>query len=160
MFRSKGQAAAWLAGIIDGEGSVAMRSVKGTQGFAREVRITNTSERLLDAVREALDLLGVPHTTYDRSERERLGSKPIFDLVVSRKENLELLLRVLPLRSEKADQLKASVESYIRPGKPPREELLALVEAGLSDKQIAEKYGVTPGAPWYWRKSYGIVRGG
>lgn len=159
MFKSKALAAEYLSGIIDGEGSISSRRVKkSTSGAVREVRITNTDPELLDAVREGLDMLGVVHATYDRSERERLGSKPIFDIVVSRKANLELLASQITLRSYKARQLREMLGAYVRPGVPPEAQLRIWVEAGQSDKTIAKHKGVTPGAVWAWRKKYGIER--
>ncbi len=158
-FRTERDAAMWLSGIIDGEGSISKRKVKNSRGFVREVRITNTDELLLSRVTEALDLLDVPWTRYDRSERERLGSKPIFDIVVSRKTTLELLASKLSLGGEKAAQLDAMLASYIRPGVPPEDELRTMVAAS-SDVEIAARFNVTPGAVWSWRKKYGITRSG
>jgi hypothetical protein len=157
MFKSEREAAAWLSGIIDGEGSVSMRPVRGSRSFVREIRVTNTDEKLLAGVTAALDLLGVAWIRYDRSERERLGTKPIFDIVVSRKANLERLAATLTLRSAKADQLDHMLGSWIRPGVPPEGELRAMV-ATEGDAAIARRFGVTPGAVWSWRRKYGIVR--
>lgn len=158
LFKTKTEAAAWLAGIIDGEGHIGFRKAtsRSPRGMVREVRITNTDRSLLIAVHEALDLLGVERAEYDRSERERLGSKPIFDIVITRKANLELLASQITLRSAKAVQLQAMLGSYIRGHKPSRDVLAGLVAEGLTDAKIGERYGVTSGAVWFWRKGYGL----
>lgn len=153
MFQTKEQARFYLAGVIDGEGHISQRKHKSKEhGYTREVRITNTDEGLLSASRAALDMLGVKHRTYDRSERARLGTKPIFDIVVWGKENLELLVEHVPLQTEKGDKLKAVVGSYMRKNRPPDETLRTLFLTDMTDKKIAERYGVTPGAVWFWRK--------
>ena len=157
MFRSKTEAAAWLSGIIDGEGHVSRRKAShGARGLVREVRITNTDMAILDAARAALDLLGVEHVTYDRSDRERLGSKPIFDIVISRKANLEHLASQITLHSMKGAQMEEMIGSYLRGNRPSKEDLDALVATGMSDRRIGEKFGVTAGAVWFWRRDYAL----
>jgi hypothetical protein len=162
VFKSKAEAAGYLAGLIDGEGTVSARKTRSQtgEGFVRDVRITNTDPALLDAARAALDLLGVEHYTHDRSERECLGTKPIFEIIISRKANLESLASQITLRSVKAERLRALLDSYVRPGVPPEAELRSWVEAGESDALIAKRFNVTPGAVWGWRKKYGVVRAG
>jgi hypothetical protein len=159
VFRGKAVAAAWLSGIIDGEGHVSGRSIHSAdrpRGRIREVRITNTDRMILAAVEEALTLLGVEFAVYDRSDRARLGNKPIFDIVISRKENLERLAAALTLRSAKAERLNEILGSYIRAKRPQQAEFEALVASGLTDTAIARRYDVTPGAVWHWRRAYGL----
>lgn len=155
MFKSTGEASAWLAGIIDGEGSVQDQKQKG-RSHVRSVRIVNTDERLLASVEDALARLGVSFKRYDRSERARLGRKPIFDIVVSGRPNL-LLLADLPFQSAKGDKLRHALNSYVRLRCPARDELVALV-AAKSDAAIAASFGVTAGAVWAWRQKLGIAR--
>lgn len=158
MFKNQDQAVGWLAGIIDGEGSVSMRPNRniGSQSFTREVRITNTDVGMLVAAEHVLRDLGVDFKRYDRSDRERLGNKPIYDISITGKENLDKLHEVLPLMTTKKHVLHQAVTSYVRKNRPPQDELEQHVAAGLSDAQIAERYGVTAGAVWFWRKHYGI----
>lgn len=164
MFPDEDAARWWLAGIIDGEGSVGQRKHKGKkQGFTREVRITNTDESIIAASKAALDLLGVTYKLYERRDRaERanvFGTKPLFDIVISNKEGMDVILDRVPLRCEyKAEKLKTAVGSYVRKNRPPQHELEAHIAAGLSDAKIAAVYGVTAGAVWFWRKHYGIER--
>jgi intein/homing endonuclease len=157
VFRNRSEARGWLAGVIDSEGSVSMRPLKG-RGFVRDVRVTNTDGALLDRVAEVLDSMGVSYTVYDRSDRARLGSKPISDLVVTGKSNLEKLL-VLSLVTEKGDKLREALDSYIRLRKPPMAELAEMMTT-MSDREIGVRYGVTKGAVQQWRVGYGLKRRG
>lgn len=159
MFPSNEAAAWYLAGLFDGEGHISKRAIKGkARGFTRDARITNTDPDLLDAAEAALTRLGIAFTRHDRSERDRLGTKPIFDIIVSHKDNLDLLLDLIPMQTSKLESLKESVGSYVRKNRPPEEDLRKLVEGGWSDAVIGETYGVTGGAVWFWRRHYGIER--
>lgn len=101
------QASWWLAGIIDGEGSVYYHEAHSF----REVVITNTDERILDKVREALYLLGVSFVEHwDRVPNR----KPCCRICITRRENLTRLGR-LPLQSEKKEKLTHLLASYKRP---------------------------------------------
>lgn len=158
MFKDDVAAYSWLAGIIDAEGHVSQRPVKGSNGFQRSVEIVNTDGDILGAVREAYDRFGIKYAQYDRSNRKRLGSKPIFSIVVTGKENLERLLEVLPDFCLKKERLREIVGSYVRKNRPSAVVLQGLVDAGHSDSDIGTVYGVTPAAVWHWRKHYGIER--
>lgn len=155
MFKSKAEARGWLAGIIDGEGSVQEQRVVG-RSHVRTVRIVNTDLSLLAAVEEALELLGITFKRYDRSERARLGKKPIFDIVIGGRPNL-LRVAALPLQSEKKTKLEHAVGSYVRLRCPEPDVLRQLV-AKESDSAIARRFGVTAGAVWFWRQKHAIAR--
>lgn len=98
------QASWWLAGIIDGEGSVYHK------GSSREVVITNTDERILNRVREVLDLLGVEFSEHWERLPDR---KPCCRIYVVGRRNLVRLGR-LPLQSEKQEKLTHLLASYKR----------------------------------------------
>lgn len=164
MFPDRDAARWYLAALIDGEGHVGQRKHKGKkQGFTRDVRVTNTDESIVSAAQDAMTMLGIQHHTYlraDRAEREDVfGSKPLYDVVVSHKNGLDIILAEVPLQcAYKREALQTAVGSYVRKNRPPQHELEAHLAAGLSDAKIAAIYGVTAGAVWFWRKHYGIER--
>ncbi len=59
----------WLAGIIDGEGWIGL--IPAHSGFQGKVVITNTNELICHRVRQLLDELLVPHSTYFRKADSR-----------------------------------------------------------------------------------------
>jgi hypothetical protein len=159
VFASAEHAAEYLSGIIDGEGNISQRKVYRdgcVSGYVREVRITNTDEALLAAAQAALDLLGVAWVLRDRSERERLGTKPIFDIIVSRRENLERLAQALTLRSVKGERLARMLASYTGYGQRPQREEFERVLRESGQRGAAEHFGVSQGTIYNWRKHFGI----
>ena len=56
----------WLAGIIDGEGSVTV--VKRGQCFVPVLKMTNTSKKLIDKYCEILDKLDISYQCYGRQK--------------------------------------------------------------------------------------------
>lgn len=159
MFSSKEEAATFLGAIIDGEGSVGFRSVKGTRGFARDVRITNTDHGLLDHCVEACRMLGIECSVYDRSSRSRLGTKPISDLVIVGRENLLRLREVVKLRSQvKEEKLDSLLSSYIRKhSKPTRDVLGEMLGSGMTHAQIATTLGTAKSNVAFWISGYGLA---
>lgn len=57
----------WLAGIIDGEGSITI--VKRGQTFVPTVKMSNTSKKLIDKYCEILDLLNISYKCYGRQKQ-------------------------------------------------------------------------------------------
>ena len=164
MFESTDEARGYLAGIIDGEGSVTMRpqTKRGMHSFTRDLRITNTESSIIEAAKAALDLLGIEYKVYTRTDRagrsDVFGTKPLHDIVVMKKESLDRIRNVVNLRCDyKRDQLAAMAGTYKRKNRPPQAELETHLAAGLSDAKIAAIYGVTPGAVWFWRQRYGLA---
>lgn len=165
MFPSDVTAAHYLAGLIDGEGSVTMRPFKtrgGTQGYARDVRITNTDLDIIEAAEEALDRLGIPYHRYlrtDRAEQPNVyGSKPLMDVVVSHRDGLREVLARVPLRcSRKRAKLEEAVGSYTNYGRLPDRDELVRVYMKRGDRGAAEHFGVSSGTIYNWRQKLGIA---
>jgi hypothetical protein len=109
-------ASAYLAGIIDGEGSVGLyrwSNGHGGKGYGRQVRIVNTDWDLLDACAEACEVLGIEFTVYARARNGRNPKhKDTFDFrIKASRENFSRLLD-LPIRTAKRERLIELVESY------------------------------------------------
>jgi len=114
-------ASAYLAAMIDGEGTVAIPAPSNRN---RVVRITNTDWGLIEAVAECCDVLCVDVRIVERAGTKRPAHwARAWDVVISKREALERLLAMVPLRStKKLERLKAIVETY-RPRRPTPAEL-------------------------------------
>jgi hypothetical protein len=150
VFTSQAEALGYLAGVIDGEGSI------WNSGNGRGICIVNTDAGLLDAVDEACDMLGIRTRRYERSERARLGRKPIWDLWITGRDALALLAEQLPLRTAKAAKLRAIVSSY-RP-LPRYDDARRLYDSGQSIGQVAAALGVPWSTAQLWIKRTGPLR--
>jgi hypothetical protein len=94
---------AYLAGIIDGEGHVSV--VRRGTYFVPCVRVANTNETLIGAVKDILDDLEVGYCVsyYDRSERK--NAKPSWTVCVEARARVPKLLNaVLPYLIAKLPQ--------------------------------------------------------
>ena len=109
-FPNKTAARWWLAGIIDGEGSVGRVSHGKRNPALRYVSITNTDPGIIEAIEEVYRLLGV---TYYRRERKWTNPKwsTAWTIDVNGRENL-LLLEDIPLQGNKAGRITALIQSY------------------------------------------------
>lgn len=111
---------AWLAGILDGEGSVSVQAVTRKQTgnivLVPYVCITNSDEGILKEVRRILDELGLKHRSYSRDLKAGgfEGFKPCFNLRVDGQQPVaDFILRVGPyLKSEKIERA-ANVMRFI-----------------------------------------------
>jgi hypothetical protein len=54
----------WLAGIVDGEGSITI--VKRAKSFVPQVKMSNTSKKLIDKYCEILDKLDISYQCYGK----------------------------------------------------------------------------------------------
>jgi hypothetical protein len=118
MFKNDDEAAGYLGAIIDGEGTVTFRSVP--RGYDRRITIYNTEESIIDAATAALAQLGIAFRVYEINRTPRpehlIVSKTdsITHIVISRKENLELVLAKVPIKSDrKLNTLKSAVATYV-----------------------------------------------
>ena len=88
---------AYIAGIIDGEGSILL--AKKERGFVPVVIVTNTSEILIDFLEKKIG-------GRIRTKAQGMGSKPIWRLVVANRPSvyplLKLLLPYLVVKRERA----------------------------------------------------------
>lgn len=134
------QAAAYLAGMIDGEGWIG--EPKGLHN--RAIRIANTDPDLIAAIQEACDVLGVTYTTHAyKGARENWS--PGWFLDISGRENLTRVHQLVPIRSAKKwDRLARTLTSYRMPLPLERATLEALyVGEGLAMPEVAQRLGVS-----------------
>lgn len=127
-----GYAAAYLAGIIEGEGSISVPP------RSRSVRITNCDAAIIDAVCQALDALNVTWGKTWRAPHSR-SNYASCEISVYGRANLARLRRCLTLHGKKNDLLTEAA-SYVRPA-PPLDEIRRLREAGLTVREIANEVG-------------------
>ncbi|MGH3429841.1 MAG: LAGLIDADG family homing endonuclease [Mycobacteriales bacterium] len=144
MFRSNREAAGYLAGLIDGEGSVYAR------GYRRLIHVFNTEESIVQACLQACSQLGIEAQARVR-ENAAPGSKvPMWTISIYGRGNLERAARVLRLHSSrKQAALHAAVASYSRRRPVERSEFEVMLRDGLTHRQMAQKLGY---------KSHGTVQ--
>lgn len=137
MFSSREEAAGYVAGMIDGEGHVTVRS-RGR--YDRAVFISNTEWPLIEATSEALALLEVPHRI--QPVKTKATRKSLWHVVVRKRDGFEKLSLAVVLRHPtKAARLREIVASY-RP-RPSREILEQLyVFEQRSCESIGTLYGM------------------
>jgi len=122
-FISPEQAAAWLGGIIDGEGHVRHGLTQvGTKTKNRYkcITITNTDQSILDACQEALELLSIdwkrhmkPINKYGQC-KDGSFRKPCFVIWIMGRENLIKINELVPIRSiQKKEALETAIASYV-----------------------------------------------
>lgn len=96
------QDVAWLAGIIDGEGSITMGFYKARGVYGPAVSIVNTDQSILDECLRILGVLGCSSTVH-RRKINHLGTRPVTQIVVANHASVMRLLEIVHpyLRSEK-----------------------------------------------------------
>ena len=106
----------WLAGIIDGEGSVVM--YKNHNFLAIRLYIINTDIVILEKALDILDKLDVMAYIYHKtaSKRQREGSyaytKPCYEIIVARRDALRKLLPLIypHLVGDKKQRVKIGID--------------------------------------------------
>ncbi len=102
--------AAWLAGLIDGDGTVALPRRHKNEHRQLEVSISNTDFALLEYVKS---IVGVGRITRKRSIAR--NHTPSGAYQVRNRQALALLQQILPyLRTYKSKRAKLVVENYVR----------------------------------------------
>lgn len=99
------EAGAYLAAIIDGEGSVAFYH------STRQVTVTNTDLEIIYAVCHACDLLGITYKVR-KDIRYKEGTKDSFTVFIFSLENFKTLSERVPLRSVKRHRLNQMIDAY------------------------------------------------
>lgn len=100
--------AAYLAGIIDGEGSISLQFSKPrkkgyTGGFSPCVRVSNTDRKMIDFLERMWPRTAVAKLSLRANEKH----KPIWDLMVRSIEGCRIVLeRVLPYLITKREHAK------------------------------------------------------
>lgn len=106
---------AWLAGILDGEGSIAMPNNGKGIGIAVRVDIFNTSTVLLNKVSAVIDAMGLEHSRYEKlaSKTNALSRKPVYRVCLSGRENVvKFLIELMPHLTEKRTAAAAVVNVF------------------------------------------------
>jgi hypothetical protein len=150
------EAAAYLAAMIDGEGSVDFLAGPAAR---RAVYVFNTDPDIIAAVIECCAALGIRHTF--RADTSTARRKQGWKVGIYGREGLEIILGRVPIRSRrKLETLRAAVGSY-KPARrrPSADELRELyVERGESLERIGEMFGYTPTQVRNWMHGLGIPR--
>ena len=110
----------WLAGILDGEGSIILSNTKVPVSkeryqhaeriqYAPKITMVNTDPELIAKYVKLLDKLGVGCGVYEKNSVNRLGNKQQWQVMVSRMKSvkifLDLLLPHLTCKKAKAELL-------------------------------------------------------
>jgi DNA-binding transcriptional ArsR family regulator len=136
VFESLEEAAGYLAALIDGEGSV-----YGT-GHRRAIFVFNSEVSIIKACLEACDMLGINARARARENAAPMSTVPMWTVSIFGRENLETAERVLRLRSlRKQEALHRAVASYVRRRPVTREELQAMLRAGMTQREMGRKLG-------------------
>lgn len=100
----------WLAGIIDGEGSVCIAKGKG-HFLTGNVSIGTTSIEMMCEIISILESIGVSHYSLEPRSNVGWGRKLLLDLKISKQESLCLLLdTIIPFLINKRKQAKILLE--------------------------------------------------
>jgi len=103
-------AAAYLAGLIDGEGTITLTRIHRGENRRLVVSISNNERSILDFVR---DVVGVGGITTKRVYNERHHQS--FTFQVSSRQALDLLAQIAPfLKSYKAMRAALALSEYVR----------------------------------------------
>ena len=102
--------AAWLAGLLDGDGTVALPRRHKNEHRQLEVSISNTDFALLEYVKS---IVGMGRITRKRSIAK--NHTPSGAYQISNRQALTLLEQILPyLRTYKSKRAKLVVDNYVR----------------------------------------------
>lgn len=119
------------------------------------MRITNTNEGVIAAAVECCAVLGIG--CYVRP-RERSARLKLYDVVISRRENIQRLASVVRLRhEEKRRKLEEAAATY-RPERPSREALQALYEEHGSQRAVAKALDIPVSTAQLWLREREVVR--
>jgi len=124
---SKKEAQAYLAAMIDGEGTVSdayvtsQRTGHLVRSSARSVRIANTDRTLLVVCGECCELLGIKFRIRERKKTRTIPKhwKKAWDPIISDRESFRRMCAVVPLQSEdKRERLRVLAASYTDSKRP------------------------------------------
>jgi hypothetical protein len=149
---NEAQAAAYLAGIIDGEGWVVAKP-------AKFIGIANTDWDIVEATMECCATLGLRHRVNVSNKAQRRGRSTCWQVTIGGKETLERVQQIVPIRCRRKQvRLAEAIASFHKTPRPPREWLeQKYVIEGLSLQQIAELWGKKSAtSAFHWMEFYGI----
>ena len=105
----KSQDAAYIAGLVDGEGTVTLSQEHRTERRRLVVTVSNTERPLLDYLRDAV---GAGQITHKRTYNPK--HTPSFAYKITNRQAVDLLRQIAPyLRSYKAGRVALALEHYI-----------------------------------------------
>jgi hypothetical protein len=146
---TKDEARGYLAGMIDGEGTVQAVPKK------RRIKITNTNPELIEAVLKCCEVLGIKAKSYPRGFT-RIGT-PLFEVLVDGLKPLARVRDVVPVQgSDKARKIQEAATPCAR-GKKLTEDDVAEIRRRLTsryctDMDLARDFGVSHGMIAHIRK--------
>jgi UDP-N-acetylmuramoylalanine-D-glutamate ligase len=160
-WNSDTQAAAYLAGMFDGEGCVAVARHKGERrDYVRTLQISNADEALIDACTSALDRLGMTWATYTSKPR-KAHHLAVQRIHIQGRENLIRFMAVVPFRSaikrEKLVHALSTYQNHYRRIADIRDDLESMwVHEGLSAQEVATHFECSTGSVYRWLREAGI----
>ena len=93
--RTLDQRLSWLAGIVDGEGSISVAGRRGVPTPRLQLAIYNTTEALIQEVCSILDSVGVHHYVYREPAGRRGNHKANYTVLVQNSTYVPRLLELL-----------------------------------------------------------------
>jgi hypothetical protein len=124
----------WLAGILDGEGSIILGTFQRKEGFKQtyhRVCFYNSDEGVINKVSKILDANNVGNHISSRLQYGNLGSREGFTVQVSNlqsiKKLLELILSDLTCKKDRAELMMRFCDSRLKHKSKPLDD----VELGL-----------------------------
>jgi intein/homing endonuclease len=140
MITTREQASWYLAGIIDGEGCVS----PGKNNY--RVVIVNTDESIIEAVQEALDILGIDYKKKTRV-RKNLKHKILYEVVIGRRSEYSKIALLVELQCEskrlKLKKISNTPYRYTLENDPIFCKIRELYADGSSQREIAESLDVS-----------------
>ena len=156
-FKSKEEAAAYLAGIIDGEGTIGRYGKDGIQ--SRRVSICGTESDIMSAVGEALTVLELPYSVSYAEYPPELGWASRIDIYIrGGRKSFQRLYEVVPIQSARKKRLLEDLLQSYRPERKSKEWLnTEYIQKERSLSSIAEECNVSPATIRNWLHSSGIT---
>jgi hypothetical protein len=108
-------AAAYLAGLFDGEGTIALSLAKSGKVQLRRISLTNTDKSILDHAGDCLNALDIEHGIFQRNFPTNPKWNTAWDINIYGRRNIVLFCRYIKVASAtKRAKLKALRTSYRR----------------------------------------------
>lgn len=143
------QAAAYLAGIIDGEGNVSKQN--------KAISVGNTDYEVVEAIQECCEVLDLNCSVYG-PRKPRGNRKPYWEVYIRGRETLQRVLDVVPIRIErKREVLRDQLTRYKTSPRPSCEWLREVyIEKRLTGPQIAKLCDTSNPRVYKWLRQCGI----
>ena len=107
---------AWLAGIVDGEGSIAFHKITGRKSIVFGIKVVNTDQAILGEVEKIYKKYHIFYSRYNRALYNKdysfTSRKECFEIVVRRKNDCALIggLMLPYLRGDKKKRMKTMLD--------------------------------------------------